>query len=103
MYSIPNDLMMSTMKSAPGRSVVNTSAVAGLPVSACLDIGGGVGEGWPEPCALTGVTAAANAATPAAEPFRKSRRLTASLFDLRNECPHLTGERACPEPSRRDA
>src|ERR1700682_3117220 len=94
MYSMPRDLMTSTMKSDPLRSGVSTSTGEGVPASASGDIGGGApvrgaAAGCAAPAALGAVTRAAasppppaalgavtSAAAPAAAFFRKSRRLT---------------------------
>src|SRR5580692_863085 len=77
MYSMPRDLMTSTMKSEPGRSVVRTSAARGFPVSASSDIFGGRAEVFGVgSCAAAAAFPATSAATLAAPPFRKSRRST---------------------------
>ena len=77
MYSMPSDLMTSIMKSEPGRSVVRTSAAAGLPVSACFDINGVMVRGGAGRRALAGVGLATSVAMlPAAAVFRKLRRST---------------------------
>src|ERR1700723_3875393 len=77
MYSMPRDLMTSTMKSDPGPSVVTTSAARGFPVSAVACIFGGPAEVFGVgTCTAPAAFPATSAATPAALPFRKSRRST---------------------------
>src|SRR5260370_28770920 len=93
MYSMPNDLMTSTMKSDPGRSVIRMSAAKGFPVSASSDIFGASAEVFAvESCAAAAALPATSAATPAALPFRKSRRSTVFFLKypmvLRNLCPY---------------
>src|SRR5579864_151719 len=72
-YSIPSDLMTSTMKSAPGRWLEDTSAVAlevsGLRAACCAMAIGGLPT-----------SPAAPAAT--AAPLKKPRRSTGSFFDM---------------------
>src|SRR5664279_578785 len=90
MYSMPSDLITSTMKSAPGHSVVSTSAVDGFPASASFDIGGAVFTcaacDW-EVCAAADTPPVASTAAPAAEPLMKSRRLMASFLDFPTDYP----------------
>src|SRR5262245_51892747 len=95
-YSIPRDLMTSSMKSDPGRSVVYTSArgggglvsaatsaapgsgvtdLAACPACAACEASGCASEGF-------ATMAAALAAALAAAPFRNPRRLTEPFFDL---------------------
>src|SRR5882724_10719028 len=90
---MPRDLRMSTMKSAPGWSVVRTSTADGSPVSALLDIGGAVAACAAGFWAAAGTPLAAMAATPAAEPFKKSRRLTACFPDFPTEYPLTDGDK----------
>src|ERR1700730_6007771 len=72
-YSMPSDLMTSTMKSAPGRWLEVTSAVAlevsGLRATCCAMAIGGLPT-----------SPAAPAAT--AAPLKKPRRSTGSFFDM---------------------
>src|SRR5579883_1009506 len=81
-YSIPSDLITSTMKSEPERLSVNTSSFAGSPISAS----GGTGVGGTlrasSSCARTAVGVAASAAAPTAALFRNARRSigSAELF-----------------------
>jgi len=83
MYSMPSDLMTSTMKSEPGRSVVRTSAVLGFSVSASFDIIGAVGRGGVGVCAVAALVLATRVAIlPAAAVFRKFRRSTDNLLSL---------------------
>src|SRR5580700_4832242 len=93
MYSMPTDLMTSTMKSEPGRSVVRTSAARGFPLSASSDVFGGGAEVFAVgSCPAAAAFPATSAATPAALPFRKSRRSTGFFLKypmvLRSLCPH---------------
>src|SRR5580704_14712582 len=91
-YSKPNFLMTSTMKSDPGRSVVQTSTRGGGVVSAadCLAPGSGVGvagrRASAASCAFAAsgftTSAAAPAAAPAEAPFKKPRRSTEIFLDL---------------------
>src|SRR5580692_149172 len=74
-YSMPSDLMTSTMKSEPVRSAVSTSAGEGVPTSAAADIAGsGVAPRPGTGCFADTAGAAASAAAPAAALRRKSRR-----------------------------
>src|SRR5215469_7114163 len=76
-YSIPSDLMTSTMKSDPVRLAVSTSALDGVPTSAVRDIAGGVPGGRTGVGSLPGASdAAARTAAPTAAFLRKSRRFT---------------------------
>src|SRR5436309_9620721 len=86
-YSMPSDLITSSMKSDPGRSVVYTSVRGGGGlVSAATSAAPGSGVGAVV-LACTGCGAAAegfatSAAAPAAAPFKKPRRFTEPFFDL---------------------
>src|SRR3984885_2599389 len=92
-YSKPRVLMTSTMKSDPGRSVVQTSTRGGGGVvSAAVCLAPGSGFGVAGRCtsaascafAVSGFTTsgAAPAAAPAAAPFKKPRRSTEIFLDL---------------------
>src|SRR5262245_48545610 len=92
MYSIPSDLMTSSMKSDPGLSVVYTSARGGgglVSAAARAALGSGVTcRAVCVACAASGCAIdgfATNAAAPAAAPFKNPRRLTEAptpFFDL---------------------
>src|SRR5690348_9047031 len=74
-YSMPSDLMTSTMKSEPVRSAVSTSARDGVSTSAAGDTGGGAVDPRSATGCFAGTAgAAASAAAPAAALRRKSRR-----------------------------
>src|SRR5215467_7153298 len=81
-YSMPRDLITSSMKSDPGRSVVYTSARGGVLVSAAVRRapGSGVAAARAWGCgAICGSAAegfATRAAAPAAAPFRNRRLFT---------------------------
>src|SRR2546429_7944701 len=80
-YSKPSDLITSTMKSDPERSMVKTSIFDGVPTSASGDIGGGAAAARGAGAADAPVTGfATSTAAPAAAPFRKSRRSTTVFF-----------------------
>src|SRR5271154_5118714 len=82
-YSKPSDLITSTMKSEPVRSVVSTSKVDGVSASATGDIaGGGPARRTSGGSASAALGAATNAAAPAAALFRKLRRLTGFFGDF---------------------
>src|SRR5215468_6249622 len=91
-YSMPSDLMTSSIKSDPGRSVVYTSARGGGLVSAAVKRApGNVVAAAVRACAAGGACGSAadgfatRAAAPAAAPFRNPRRLSGVLlpfFDL---------------------
>jgi hypothetical protein len=75
--------MTSIMKSDPGRSVVNTSTLAGMPVSADRDIiGADVPAGADGRAATAPALATSVATLPAAAVFRKLRRLTEVILDF---------------------
>src|SRR5205809_5219505 len=78
-YSIPSDLITSTMKSEPGFSMIRVLTCAGLgAVSAASwasDGCGAVPAGAAPRCAFAAGAVATSAAAPAAAPFRKPRRL----------------------------
>src|SRR5579863_7801458 len=82
MYSRPSDLKTSIMNSDPGRSVVKTSALAGLPVSAAFDIIGTEFRAWAEGCAFAALPATSVATLPAAAVFKKLRRSTEVILDF---------------------
>src|SRR5213596_3422188 len=89
-YSKPSDLITSSMKSDPGRSVVYTSARGGgglVSAATRAALGSGVTGLATCPacraasgCAIEGF--ATKAAAPAAAPFRNPRRLRGGFFDL---------------------
>src|SRR5262245_50202739 len=88
-YSMPSDLITSSMKSDPGRSVVYTSARGGGGlVSAATRAALGKGVTALAPCPACAASAGAiegfatRAAAPAAAPFRNPRRSTEPFFDL---------------------
>ena len=69
-YSMPSDLMTSTMKSEPGRVSVRTSSFAGVPISASAGRGGGGRIASLDlPRSREAVGLAANAAAPTAAFF----------------------------------
>src|SRR5260370_35492163 len=72
-YSMPSDLMTSTMKSAPGRWLEDTSAVAlvvsGLRAACCA-------------MAIGGLPTSPAAPAAAAAPLKKPRRSTGSFFAM---------------------
>src|ERR1700730_17186549 len=76
-YSIPRDLITSTMKSDPVRSVVRISTAGKELSSASGEMGMAAGVIGSGAGSFAGVTAAvAIIAAPVVELFRKSRRLT---------------------------
>src|SRR5580692_6968860 len=79
-YSIPRDLMTSTMKSEPLRSVVRTSpGEEGSSASGEIGIAAGtLGAGVAEASAVPGI--ALTVAAPTAALFRKLRRLMEYLL-----------------------
>src|SRR5205809_3576911 len=86
-YSIPSDLITSTMKSEPGFSMIRVLTCAGLGVvsaaSWASDGCGAVAAGAAPRCARCAFAAGAvatSAAAPAAAPFRKPRRLREAFF-----------------------
>src|SRR5271167_1710391 len=83
-YSKPSDLMTSTMKSDPGRSVVYTSIRGGgglVSAAICLGDGSGVTvRAWTF-CAFARGDGTTSAAAPTAAPFRKPRRSMEAFFD----------------------
>src|SRR5690349_17402975 len=80
-YSMPSDLMTSTMKSEPVRSAVSTSAREGVSTSAAGDTGGAEVDPRSGTGSFVGTAgAAASAAAPAAALRRKSRRGMPLLF-----------------------
>src|SRR5437868_3238045 len=91
-YSKPRDLITSSMKSDPGRSVVYTSTRGGgglVSAATRAGLGSGVVARACAACAALGSAMAVlaapdpiRAAAPAAAPFRKPRRLTEPFFDL---------------------
>src|ERR1051325_7720417 len=88
-YSMPSDLMTSTMKSDPGRSVVYTSARgAGGEVSAATRLAdGNVVPGracavWAGACAPPAPGFATRAAAPIAAPLRNPLRFTEGFLDF---------------------
>src|SRR5207244_3785353 len=91
-YSKLRDLITSSMKSEPGRSVVYTSTRGGgglVSAAASAALGSGVVARACAACAAfasatTGLPprAATPAAAPIAAPFRKPRRLTEPFLDL---------------------
>src|SRR5712691_7955736 len=83
-YSMPSDLMTSTMKSDPGRSLVRTSTGAGGAVSAARAASdGAVTERRASACcAIAAGGLAARTAAPAAAPFKKPRLPTESILDF---------------------
>src|SRR5579883_2347633 len=91
-YSMPSDLITSSMKSDPGRSVVYTSARGGGLVSAAARRAPGSGvaaaaRAWAGAADCAGAVEgfATRAAAPAAAPLRNPRRLTeplAPFFEL---------------------
>ena len=87
MYSIPKDLMTSTMKSAPGWSSVKTStSVETGSVSAANALADGKGaaprDGDCACCASASWAFVARVAAPIAAPFKKPRRLKRFLLDF---------------------
>src|ERR1019366_5805567 len=79
-YSKPRDLITSTMKSEPERSVVNASTFEGstsLGSSRAEADCAGAGS-----FALIAVLLATSPATPPAAPFKNYRRSTVSLLDI---------------------
>src|ERR1700719_345304 len=91
MYSMPSDLMTSTMKSEPERVSVRTSSFAGVPISASGGMGGG-GTLRASICrAREAVGLAASTAAPTAALLRKARRsrffLGEPFLDLRTTAP----------------
>src|ERR1700752_1693278 len=89
-YSIPSDLMTSTMKSEPERVSVRTSSFAGVPISASAGRGGGGALRASICCAREAVGLAANAAAPMAALLRNTRRamelaLGEPFLDLRTD------------------
>src|SRR6516225_3797602 len=88
-YSIPSDLMASSMKSDPGRSVVYTSARGGGVVSAAAKRAPGKGVAAAVFACAAGAACgsatagfATRAAAPAAAPFKNPRRLVSPFFEL---------------------
>src|SRR6516165_4168577 len=82
-YSMPRDLITSSMKSDPGRSVVYTSARGGALVSAAVRRAPGSGvavaaraSGCGAVCGSAAEGFATRAAAPAAAPFRNRRLFT---------------------------
>src|ERR1700732_4578764 len=73
-YSMPSDLMTSTMKSEPERVSVRTSSFAGVPISVSAGRGGGGALRASICCAREAVGLAANAAAPTAALLRNARR-----------------------------
>src|ERR1700730_9460178 len=89
MYSMPSDLMTSTMKSEPERVSVRTSSFAGVPISASGGMGGG-GTLRASICrAREAAGLAASTAAPPAALFRNARRsrffLGEAFLDLRTD------------------
>src|ERR1700676_5403101 len=79
-YSMPSDLMTSTMKSEPVRSVVNTSMPDG---SSSLGIIGAVADCAGKDLGAAIVEALATSpAAPTAAPFKNLRRSTESFFAM---------------------
>src|SRR5215470_10536349 len=85
-YSMPSDLMTSSMKSDPGRSVVYTSARGGGLVSAAVRRAPGNGVAAAARACAAGAACgsaveglATSAAAPAAAPLRNPRRLSGVL------------------------
>src|ERR1700674_4548378 len=74
-YSMPSDLMTSSMKSAPGRSVEETSAAGGLAAGAAATVA-------PTCCAMATEVCATMAAAPAVAPLRKPRRASEVFLDF---------------------
>src|SRR5690242_17227875 len=92
-YSIPSDLITSTMKSEPERDSVRTSSFAGVPISASGGIGaGGAFRAW-SCCAREDAGFVANTVAPTAALFRNARRSIGPLgklfFDFRTTAPPL--------------
>src|ERR1700724_1030277 len=73
-YSIPSDLMTSTIKSDPERVSVRTSSFAGAPISDSAGRGDGGALRASICCAREVVGLAANAAAPTAALLRNARR-----------------------------
>src|SRR4029077_12252274 len=73
-YSMPSDLITSTMKSEPERVSVRTSSVAGVPISASAGSGGGGALRASICCGREAVGSPANAAAPTAALLRNARR-----------------------------
>src|SRR5579859_5439720 len=91
-YSIPSDLMTSTIKSEPERVSVRTSSFAGVAISASAGRGGGGALRASICCVCAAVGFAANAAAPTAALLRNARRsmdpLLGDVFlDLRTITP----------------
>src|SRR5580704_10497404 len=86
-YSMPSDLITSTMKSEPERVSVRTSSFDGVPISASAGRGGGGVLRASICCAREAVGFAANAAAPTAALLRNARRSMEALgepfLDLR--------------------
>src|SRR5689334_18629241 len=92
MYSMPRDLMTSTMKSEPERFSVSTSSFAGVPISASGGIGVGRALRVSNCCACAALGFAARTAAPTAAPLRNARRsseafLGEPFLDLRMMAP----------------
>src|SRR5579872_2594353 len=84
-YSMLSDFRTSTMKSDPGCSMTGVAAGRTAPASrvTCAPEGAWAPRGAdPASCALAGSGLAANAAAPAAAPFRKPRRPTEFFVDF---------------------
>src|ERR1700674_3871794 len=75
-YSMPSDLMTSSMKSAPGRSLAETSA-AGV-----LAAAGAAATVAPTCCAMATELCATMAAAPTVAPLRKPRRASEVFLDF---------------------
>src|ERR1700730_9736895 len=91
MYSMPRDLSTSTMKSEPGRSLVRTSTLGGVPVSAARTTAlGAAASGAATRGDVTGcgcwacarLALAARLAAPAVAVPRNQRRFNALFLDL---------------------
>src|SRR5580704_4292818 len=78
-YSIPSDLMTSTIKSEPERVSVRTSSFAGVPISASAGRGGGGALRASICWARDAMGLAANAAAPTAALLRNARRSIEAL------------------------
>src|SRR5580693_4079725 len=83
-YSKPSDLITSTIKSEPGRSVVSTSTFEGASASAAGTAGAAAaGLGPAKGCAAIAPALAASVAIPpAAAPLRNLRRSTKDVSDF---------------------
>src|ERR1700757_609702 len=92
-YSMPSDLMTSTMKSEPVRSAVSTSAREGDSTSAAGDMaGGGVAPRSGTGSFAGAVGPVARAAAPAAALRRKSRRGMPLFFGFSMGRPLVVGQ-----------